>query len=217
MWTLPFALAIWANLHGGFVAGIGIVGLAAGLRTAQSYAHRGWRPIALWRDTRAMWGLLLACLAASLLTPHGWRTWPFLLTELGNPYNRRFITEWQPVKLAAMGWSGALALLMMAGVALAALAAQRRNRTVWDVPPWLWGVSVLPLAAMALSSNRHIPIFVLWAAPVLALLADAAYRMAERRRLCDRALLFATALAGLAAAFTITFAVVDPAPRDSHH
>jgi len=215
LWTLPFVLVFWVNLHGGFVAGIGAIGLAVSLRTVQSYVRRGLSFIPIWRDTRALWGILLACLVTSLLTPQGWRTWPFLVTELNNSYNRRFIIEWQPVNLLAPGWSGALALFLLLGMALVTLAAQRRGRMVWDVPPWLWGASTIPLAAMALISNRHIPILALWAAPVLVLLADEASREMARRRLRDELLLAAMAIAGLAAAFTITFVVVNPVPQIS--
>jgi hypothetical protein len=68
LWLLPFALALWANLDGGYVAGLILLGTAAVLvwvfpgaaSTRQVDARR-------WQLTRA----LIACLLAALLTPWG--------------------------------------------------------------------------------------------------------------------------------------------------
>ncbi len=43
LWVLPAVFALWANLHGGFLAGMGITGLWVLARAVQRLAQRGWR------------------------------------------------------------------------------------------------------------------------------------------------------------------------------
>lgn len=213
LWVLPPLLALWANLHGGFIAGIGVLGLAWGLRGLQSYYQHGLRLASLWHDTRALLATLVACLGASLLTPLGWRLWPFLLVELSNHYNRRFIEEWQPLKLSAPGWSGGLALLLLALTAIAWLLAQQRVVTIAGLRPWQWLLSNLPFTVMAFQSNRHVPILVIWITPVLALLAQAAWDAWGETRTSRRALLLVTSLIGVPALIAAFHTLSDPLPR----
>ena len=43
LWVLPLLVPLWVNLHGGFLAGLGAVGLALLLRTLQSGYRQGWQ------------------------------------------------------------------------------------------------------------------------------------------------------------------------------
>ncbi|MCS6803555.1 MAG: hypothetical protein RMM98_14740 [Acidobacteriota bacterium] len=213
LWVLPPLLALWANLHGGFIAGIGAVGLVLALCLLQSYHYHRWNLRAIWRDTRPLAVLLAACVAASLLTPSGWRIWPYLLTELTNPYNRRFIREWQPIDLTAPGWSGACFMLLAALLIAAWGLAQRRVATIAGLRPWHWLLSCLPLSVMAFASERHIPLATLWIAPVLALLAQAAWNARPARSAMNVGLLLATCVMSMPAIFGAIITVADPWPR----
>jgi hypothetical protein len=176
LWLLPPATALWVNLHGGFLAGIGAVGLALGLRALQAWNETGlrWRPLA--RATGPLALTLVGCLAASLLNPRGWRLWPYLATELTCDVNRRFIEEWQPLSLGAHGWTAVCFFALVGLLLVAALLAGRRP--VAGLYPWQWLLACLPLTLLACGSVRHVPIATLWMAPVLALLT----RAAEGRR-----------------------------------
>jgi len=79
---LPLLFAIWANVHGGWVVGVGVmtVWAAADIVTDRA-AVRAWR----W-----LWPLSLA---ATLATPYGWRLWFFMLETVRLD---RAIAEWQP-------------------------------------------------------------------------------------------------------------------------
>lgn len=213
LWVLPPLLVLWANLHGGFLAGIGAVGLVLVLCLLQSYHYHGWNLRAIGHDTRPLAVLLAACVAGSFLTPSGWRIWPYLLTELTNPYNRRFIREWQPIDLSAPGWSGACFMLLVILLVAAWGLAQRRVATIAGLRPWQWLLSCLPLTVMAFASERHIPLAALWTAPVLALLAQAAWNVTTARRALNMGLLVATCVVSMPAIFGVIVTVTDPWPR----
>src|SRR5206468_2705209 len=108
---IPGIAALWANLHGGFVAGFGVAVLYAA-----SYAPR-----------RRMPGLLLGiCLAAGLATlanPYGVRYWQYLHEALLMP--RPFVTEWAPVPLDLTSRWAFKGLLILA--VLSVIAARRRH------------------------------------------------------------------------------------------
>jgi hypothetical protein len=210
LWLLPATLPLWVNLHGGFLAGIGAVGLVLLLRATQVLNATGlrWRP--LWDATRPLALTLAACLPASLLNPMGWRLWPYLATELSCDVNRRFIEEWHPLSVAEQGWTAVTFLALLGLLLIVELLAG--NRPVAGLRPWQWLLSCLPLSVMAFRSVRHVPICTLWAAPVLALLAQAACERWAERGWWQRGWLLVTAAAAVPAVLTFRFIAADPAP-----
>ena len=88
---LPLLFALWANVHGGWVVGLGVLGIW-GLAD-------GWSD----RTRRVEWALVLgSSAAATLVTPYGWTLWRFLWNSVGLS---RQITEWQPLWTAtAPNW-----------------------------------------------------------------------------------------------------------------
>jgi hypothetical protein len=211
LWLLPVLVVLWVNLHGGFLAGLGAVGLALLLRAAQAYNVAGLRRQTLCRATWPLGLTLLACLAASLCNPLGWRLWPYLATELGFEPNRRYIDEWQPVRFDAPDWSACTLAALLALLAAAGLLAARRKDLLYGLRSWQWLLSCLPLAFLATRSVRHIPIFTLWAAPVLALLAQAAQEAWGEKPLWRCSRLLTTGLISAVGMLTVFFALSHPA------
>ena len=172
LWVLPLLVPLWVNLHGGFLAGLGTIGLALLLRLVQGVCRHGSRPRAVIADAIPLTLTLVACLVGSLLNPLGSRLGPYLRTELGFTENRVYIQEWQPVWEVWELWPAlvpffaVLATLLLVG----ARVASRRAR-VADLPAWVWVVSCVPLTVMAFQSNRHIPVQLIWTAPVIGILA----------------------------------------------
>ena len=79
---LPLLFAVWANMHGGWIVGMGVLGVWGAVEVLE-------RP-----PTMVRWVLLLlACVLATLVTPYGWGLWEFLATTVRMG---RDITEWQP-------------------------------------------------------------------------------------------------------------------------
>jgi hypothetical protein len=210
LWLLPPVLALWVNLHGGFLAGLGAAGLALLLRAAQSLRQDGPRLAPLWRATWPLGAALAGCFAASLLNPLGWRLWQYLLTELTWDVNRRYIEEWQPAHFLPPDWSALTLLAQLALLAVLALLTRRRP-DVAGLRPWQWALSCLPLAMMASRSVRHVPVFTVWAAPVLALLAQSAFEACRDSAARRRAWLLAGAVLALPGLMTIQFVLARPA------
>lgn len=77
------ALCLWANLHGGFVAGLGLVGLYA---LGEILARRPVTPL---------WTVWFLSLAVTLINPYGLDYWRYLVEALSMP--RPFIGEWHSV------------------------------------------------------------------------------------------------------------------------
>ena len=208
---LPVLTVVWANLHGGFIAGIALVAQTFGLSYLMDALDRPTMIPVGSSATRRLGAVLVACCIASLATPLTWTVWPFLVTELRNPYNHRFIAEWQPVRLLPPDWIGFLVLVLLAVTALAAWTADpkmlrgRFRRSAWVL-------SVVPLAVLAIRSHRHVPLLVLWTIPVLVVLASATNRRAHISSVRPTVVLVATFVVGTAASLQVIAVVHDPAP-----
>ena len=138
-WLLLPLIALWANLHGGFVLGLALIA-----------------PIALeviWRvdaDKRlaigTRWAVFgLAALAASCCTPYGWHTLVAAATIINLGDVLAVLSEWRPADFSSFGLFEAT-LLGLIGVAL--------YRGIKLSPPRI--ALVLLLTQMALAHVRSI-------------------------------------------------------------
>lgn len=211
VWGLPLMTLLWANLHGGVLAGIGLIGIVLGLRVIQSIQLWGPQIARVWKEARELIATLVVCLIASLFTPLGWRLWSFLFIELSNSYNARYIEEWRPIRLAELGWSSTLALLLL-GLILIAWAAARQQ-SVAGLKPWHWVLSVVPVAWLASHSVRHIPLLTIWGIPVLALLAQTGWERFQHRRAARVFVVICTGMILVPAFIAVLLTLADPLPR----
>ncbi|MEJ2548564.1 MAG: hypothetical protein P8125_12265 [Gemmatimonadota bacterium] len=102
---LPFLMLFWANAHGGFVTGLGLLGLFAMLAVFDGR-----------RFAAPLWLAAAGCVAATLVTPYGLDYWRYLAGAL--TMERAAITEWGPLirtPLLAV-WVAAVALFWIAGL-----------------------------------------------------------------------------------------------------
>jgi len=140
IWVLPLAYIPWANFHGGFVAGLGLLGAAI---VAISIDRRD-------RFPRDLWLCLVACVLVSLLNPYGLTYWRYLASAL--TMDRPAVLEWSPLPLTSF-WGG-LAVLFAAIFVLGAFRAKPRP------PPEAWALALVSFLA-AVQSRRFLSIFVL--------------------------------------------------------
>ncbi len=215
IWVLPLLMPLWVNLHGGFLAGIGAVGLALAGCILQAANREGWRWKALWASAWPLSLVLLGCFAGSLLNPLGWRLWPYLATEFGHKENGIYLEEWKPVSLQEQPWTALLLGLLLGVLLLLALLAQLKTNRVAGLAPWQWLLSCLPLTAMALLSQRHIPILTIWVTPVLGLLAQSVATSWEGRAVWERGWLTVCGLVLIATVLFDRAVLTDPRPRIS--
>ena len=149
-WWLPLLVALWVNVHGGVLAGIGLVAVA--LATAR--AAELWHGTLRARDVATAATLLAATAAALALNPYGIRLVEFLLRDVTPTVP---ITEWAPVGLldASFPVFKLMLLATAAGVVI--------------VRPRLAEIAVVAITAtVALRHQRHIPLFAIAAAPLVA-------------------------------------------------
>ncbi len=142
-WLLPL-LAVWANLHGGFVFGLVLVG--------------GFALDAVWNtDRQQRWHLALRWLAfgacacmACCMTPYGWETLAasYRILDLGELLH--LIFEWMPTDFGTLSRFELCIIALVAGALLFGVKL---------TPPRI--ALVLGLLHMALSHVRNHEIFVL--------------------------------------------------------
>lgn len=148
---LPLMVA-WANLHGGFVVGLGLAGALAIEAVLQARPGSNRRAV-IWG-----WGRFVAGAAlASLLTPQGIAGWwfPFKLMSLG--FALSFVGEWHA---PALGLLQPLVLWLIALLAFAVASGLRA--------PLYRVLMVAGLVAMALSHTRNAELMAVLAPLLLA-------------------------------------------------
>lgn len=154
LWTLPPLFLLWANLHGGFTAGLFLLGLIAAAEAAKAGLAALSPP---WRErvtprieepslTPRQIGWLLAVAAGSalltLLNPYGWRLHGEIYASLTDRFMIDTLHEWQPLSLEHR--AGRTYSLYLGGLALGMAAWYRRiEPTRWVVWAVFGGLSVL--------------------------------------------------------------------------
>lgn len=146
IWLLPPLAALWANLHAGFV----ILPATLLLRSVCG-PWRRYLPVTL------------ACGAATLLNPYGWRLHQHVWQYLHAPFILQHVQEFQSPQFRTEG------MLVFAGLLLAAVAVSLRAERFDTALVLLW-------AFASLRSARHVPFFAIAAAPVLASFVAARWR-----------------------------------------
>ncbi|HEY8602225.1 MAG TPA: hypothetical protein VIL85_27615 [Thermomicrobiales bacterium] len=153
LWALPPLMALWVNLHGGYLIGLVLLGLTLVGAAARQFPARRWA---------ALRPLLIATILttlASFVTPHGLDALRYPLTYLGRENaSLQFVAEWKsPDFHQFLFFPFAASLLLLVTLGL----AQRPLRPT----ELFWGLTVV---FMALQSVRHIPLYAVIVTPLLA-------------------------------------------------
>lgn len=162
LWLAPILFFIWANSHGGFVAGLCVFIAYMGLRSAEALSRGGrirWHN-AGWGIVRRLALMGIIAILATLVNPYGPNLHLWLLESLGSP--RPEITDWS--NRALFGLVGAK-LWLLVFITLFALTMSKRKQDLTQ----------LLLLALTLwqsvSHFRHVPFFAIlcgfWIGPHL--------------------------------------------------
>lgn len=158
LWWLPILTVIWANLHGGFLAGPALVALCAagelvGWAVGDDTGRQGGvaraRVLALWSAASA---------AASLANPFHYRALVFPFQVMGDRASQAWIIEWAS---PPFGHPQALVLELMLGLLLLLMLGMARP------VPWRDLVVLVPLVHLAFQAIRNTPLMVIVATPIL--------------------------------------------------
>ncbi len=109
-WAIPLTFALWANLHGSFLMGVGLLGLMA-IGRVFDVTWRTGRMGAAFRDSVARRLALLTQIAAAavLLNPYGIGIYGEVFAVTGNP-NLEDLFEWSPLSLRMQQGQAAAAI-----------------------------------------------------------------------------------------------------------
>ena len=150
VWLLPAFVAVWVNLHGGFLAVFTLLA-ARVLECVCSKARRG--------DLRRMAALTGACAGATFLNPYGWGLHEHLWGYLHSSWIRDSIEEFQSPRFHSESMLWFEVLLILGIAAVPRLLSRMRIRDAALILIW---------AHAALVSVRHVPLFLIVAAPPIA-------------------------------------------------
>jgi hypothetical protein len=157
LWWLPLLVMLWCNMHGGFLIGLLVTGLFAAVVSMRAVATRDASDR---RRAVTLVCLVIAMVVASGVNPNGFR----LLEAAIGYFSLRspaYFTEFQSPDFLGGGASvRAFELLVIALVVWLATSGAKLRATEW--------LTLVVLLHMALASIRHMNLFALAAAPILA-------------------------------------------------
>lgn len=158
LFMLPAIMILWANLHGGYVLGLGVIGIMVVGELLDRLLLNNTQNNMSWLQWRDLVITLAVCILATLVTPYGFGTWEISVSTFGMRANT-IISEWQspdfndPMMLPFL-------LSLIALVVVLAVAGKK-----------LRGWEVLILAAFiyfALSARRQVGVYAIAVMPILA-------------------------------------------------
>lgn len=151
-WRLLPLMTLWANLHGGFVLGLGLAGFYAGDAILEAPDRQARY------DTARRWSIFLgAATVAALLTPYGIDGLLFAFRLSQQTFSLSFVTEWRSADFSHIG------PLELGIVALIALGFTMRIRL-----PMAKLILLLVLIHLALAHRRDIDVLALLTPVLLA-------------------------------------------------
>jgi len=165
IWMLPPLFLLWANLHGGFTAGLFLLAVVVGLNWCMAVVSRVWPDVFRRFDethlpSADLWGLTLATGLAGLVTllnPYGWRLHREIFDSLANQFMVATLQEWQPPSLETL--AGRLFGIYLGGLTIAAVFWYRRFE------PVRMGL-LLAFLFVACRHLRNIPLFLIVSLPL---------------------------------------------------
>jgi hypothetical protein len=157
---LPALMVLWTNLHGGFITGVVLVGAYAAGELVSWAVETGTAERArAWANACRYALLTVACAAASLINPYGYKLHVHIARYLSDQSLYSGIAEFM-----AFSFQGPTAMYVEAMILLGAVAA------AWNVyhRRFVYPILLLVWIHAGLFSRRNTPLFLLVAAPLVA-------------------------------------------------
>jgi hypothetical protein len=93
LWPLIPIFALWANFHGGYIVGVGAMGIASAVMFVQGWTGDADRKASAWRLAL----VTLGCAAATIINPFGVGLWMGVAHSVGDPLIRKVMNDWVPL------------------------------------------------------------------------------------------------------------------------
>jgi hypothetical protein len=153
LWLVPL-IVLWTNLHGGFLAGLTLIGIyfiGNVVRATMDEASR--------RRAITLGSLGVTCALATLLNPNGWKLHQHLLGFLRSSSQVHFTSEWNSANFHFAGMHGFTLQLLVLGFMLVVVRRTWVTTDMLLIAFWLYA---------SLNAMRNVPIFALIATPIFA-------------------------------------------------
>lgn len=185
-WWIPPLFLLWANLHGGFLAGFLYLLLVVATTTIvgwlsdQRIVNMGplHEPVFGWKEVKRLALLTAVSAGLTLVNPYGWRLYEEIVDSLSNRFMLETLHEWQPLSMA--GLAGRSYALYLAGLGITMALWYRR------IQPVRWVVGAVFLA-LSFRHMRNIPFFLIVSLPFCAEVLSEAWERFRRRWPSDEA------------------------------
>jgi hypothetical protein len=99
LWVLPVLMALWVNLHGAFVLGIGLVGLFIVCESGRRLVFPERTDALTVHQIRKLVLVLFLCGLATLLNPEGFKLYDYVRTVVLDPGSQKLVAEWRPPRI----------------------------------------------------------------------------------------------------------------------
>ena len=185
-WWIPPLFLLWANLHGGFLAGLlflllvtlatAIVRWLSDKRIVDAGAID--EPLFGWKDIKRVALLTAGSACLTLVNPYGWRLYEEIVDSLSNRFMLETLQEWQPLSMA--GLAGRSYAMYLAGLGITMVLWYRR------IQPVRWVVGAVFLA-LSVRHMRNIPFFLIVSLPFFAEMLSEGWERFRRRWPSDEA------------------------------
>lgn len=167
LWLLPPVFLLWANLHGGFTAGLFLLAViligSAAMRLAVTRGPgtmgRLDEPVPDWSLIGGLALAIGASALATLVNPYGWRLHQEIVQSLSDRFMLETLHEWQPLSLDTTAGRLYAGYLVVLGAAMA-LGYRRVEPVRWTV--------LLVFLLVSIRHWRNIPFFLITSLPLLA-------------------------------------------------
>jgi len=154
IYSLPMVMVVWANLHGGFLFGLGLVAVGAFVE-ATHWARRIDGTIHK-RRTRNLLLVFVGCCIAAGVNPHGFNLYSDVIQPQFSAEQQSFIAEWQSPNFHVLEERGLEVLLLLVPIAFVL-----RRPSLWDV------CLTVVVTVAALTAVRHAALFVAAETPLI--------------------------------------------------
>lgn len=167
LWAIPPLFLLWANLHGGFTAGLFLLGLIVTVSLTMrvivafrpTVAHRTDEPILSWAQIGHLTVMLSMAAVLTFVNPYGWHLHAEIYDSLTNQFMIDTLREWHPVSLESRAGLIYAAYLVILGLLI--ICFYRR------IEPVRWTILIIFLA-LSLRHWRNVPFFLLVGLPLSA-------------------------------------------------
>lgn len=159
LWLAVPLMAVWVNMHGGFVVGLLLLGILASGLTVEAFMAAGDSRRVHLSGLQVPWLVVLSATLGACLNPYGAAAITNVFV-IGALQSSNVISEWQPVSLGST--IGAFYLAAAIPFIAGAILGGRARLTVW-----LLGGFLVVFGAMA---NRQVAILAAGIAPLIAII-----------------------------------------------